>query len=505
MGGHTRDPGRPDPLAITVTAAAVLLVLLLAWRSLPWPLIHDAPLMHYVAARMAAGDVPYRDLFDMNLPGTYALHGLLVSLAGPGDGAWRAFDLAWLGLTVSAFYIYGRSLGVVGALFGAALFAAYHLAAGPVEAGQRDYLIILPLLVAAHLLVSHLEGGEGARRLVGAGILLGGAVLLKPTPLLLAGLWGLWAAGVAFKRGESPAQVLGWIMVGGVLPLVAAGAWLVHVGAFAAFGEVFGSYVLPLYSKVGRSGLRGFLSPRHLMYLGLLVGLAVGAAGLAHRAGGLGVRRVALLVGMGYGLVHYAAQGKGWGYHLMPMAAFACALVGAGVRPASEGGRWSRHLLWAAGTLLLVATGAKGLRGGGIGPEVARRTLGVRALEQELGPCLVGGGTVQVLETAQGGIHALLRLGARQPTRFIYDFVFLHDVDAPYIQGLRAELIAGLEAHPPACVVLSERGWPSGGYERYAGFPALMAFIERGYALRADLDGFRIYAQAEDRAGDRGL
>ncbi len=73
-----------------------MLVGWLAWRSLGWPLVHDAPLMHYVAWRIAEGAVPYRDLFDMNFPGVYLLHLLVVRALGGGDLAWRLFDLAWL-------------------------------------------------------------------------------------------------------------------------------------------------------------------------------------------------------------------------------------------------------------------------------------------------------------------------------------------------------------------------------------------------------------------------
>ena len=74
----------------------VTLVGWLAWRSLGWPLVHDAPLMHYVAWRIAEGAVPYRDLFDMNFPGVYLLHLLVVRTLGAGDLPWRLFDLAWL-------------------------------------------------------------------------------------------------------------------------------------------------------------------------------------------------------------------------------------------------------------------------------------------------------------------------------------------------------------------------------------------------------------------------
>ena len=56
--------------------------------------------------------------------------------------------------------------------------------------------------------------------------------------------------------------------------------------------------------------------------------------------------------------------------------------------------------------------------------------------------------------STEGGIHALLRLELRQPTRFLYDFHFFHDEGDPRIQALRAELVAGLERGRPAAVVV---------------------------------------------------
>ncbi|HEU5319540.1 MAG TPA: hypothetical protein VFX28_01970, partial [Methylomirabilota bacterium] len=87
----------------------------LAWRSLPWPLVHDAPLMHYVAWRIADGAAPYRDLFDMNFPGVYLLHMGVLRALGPGDLAWRAFDLAWLGATAAAIALFAAPWGRVAA------------------------------------------------------------------------------------------------------------------------------------------------------------------------------------------------------------------------------------------------------------------------------------------------------------------------------------------------------------------------------------------------------
>src|SRR5262245_16552299 len=61
-------------IAALVVAAYATVATGLLVNSLDWPLIHDAPVMHYIAWRISQGAVPYRDLFDMNFPGTYLVH-----------------------------------------------------------------------------------------------------------------------------------------------------------------------------------------------------------------------------------------------------------------------------------------------------------------------------------------------------------------------------------------------------------------------------------------------
>src|SRR5438874_10781689 len=75
-----RQPFRMLPWLLISGLAGV--VLYVGWLSLPWPLIHDAPIMHYVAWRIGQGAVPYRDLFDMNFPGVYLLHLLVLKTLG---------------------------------------------------------------------------------------------------------------------------------------------------------------------------------------------------------------------------------------------------------------------------------------------------------------------------------------------------------------------------------------------------------------------------------------
>jgi hypothetical protein len=119
----------------------------------------------------------------------------------------------------------------------------------------------------------------------------------------------------------------------------------------------------------------------------------------------------------------------------------------------------------------------------------------VAAITRDLGPLVSAGGTAQVLDVTEGGIHALLRLGLRQPTRFLYDFHFFHDETAPRIQALRAELVTGLERGRPAAVVVLRDSWLERGYDRLDRFPELGNLLARDYTLAVTGDDYRIYAK----------
>jgi hypothetical protein len=190
---------------------------------------------------------------------------------------------------------------------------------------------------------------------------------------------------------------------------------------------------------------------------------------------------------------HFWVQGRGWEYHLYPLALFAAALGGAGLGAAVARGR---RALAATLVLVLVMTagslwtkGQRNLAPAWIAEKVAR----VDRVAAALWPVVAAGGTVQVLDTAEGGIHALLRLRARQPSRFLYDFPFYHDVGHAYVRRLRAELMDALRTHPPAAVVVLGRGWPTGGYGRLGEFPELDRGLVNDYRLPEEGDGYRLY------------
>jgi hypothetical protein len=468
------------------------LVAALVWRSLPWPLVHDAPIMHYVASRIAAGDVPYRDLFDMNMPGVYLLHLAILRTVGAGDFAWRVFDLAWLGAGAGAIATFVAPWGRRAAAAAALLFAAYHLAGGPWQSGQRDFLLS-PLLVAGALGVARwAESDAGARPLFSlawGGLALGAALSVKPHAMLLcAALLAL----VAVSAGRG-ALVPGGVFLAAVAALPGALlVWLAAAGGLAAWKDIVFGYLVPVYSALGRPA--HWTVYRWHVWIPIALGVVLSAASaLLHRR--FRARHAVAVIGVAYGLAHYFGQGKGWEYHLYPLAAFATILCFAEVELLLTTRRFALAAPLAAS--LVAAVVLLGIKGVEASPAhwIWDKEGVVRQLTGDLSERMAAGDLVQVLDTSEGGVHALLRLGARQPTRFLYDFHFFTAPAAPVTAALRAEFIRDFDARPPRFVAVFERGWPEAGYARLERFPELRDRIAHRYELVSWRPAFKLYAE----------
>jgi len=401
--------------AVVVVAFGLLVAVLLV-LSLPWPLIQDAPVMHYIAWRIGEGDVPYRDLYDINQPGVYVLHLALLRTLGAGDGAWRAFDLAWLAATAGAVALLAARWGAVAAAGAALAFAAYHLAGGAWQAGQRDFLMCVFLVVGALGVVRWLERRGGAWSLAGAGLALGAAVGLKPYAVLFAGALGLVVLVAAARRGDvgAAARSVGAYVAGSVAVPAALATWLALAGGLRAWVDVVFGYAIPVYGHLGRSA--PWLGHRWLGWIPL--GLAaVGALIVAVVTRRADARHLVAAVGLAYGVAHYIGQSKGSEYHLYPLATFVCVLAFSALTPARAAQQRARLGVPLAVTLAvaLVLLTAKGLEAADA-PYIWDKERRVRILADDLGRSLAPGDTVQVLDIADGGLHALLRLGVRQPT-----------------------------------------------------------------------------------------
>jgi len=462
----------------------------LAWRSRGWPLIHDAPLMHYIAWRISEGAVPYRDLFDMNFPGVYLLHLLALKPFGAGDAGWRAFDLAWLAAASLAAAALVAPWGRLAAAGAGLFFAAYHLAAGAWQTGQRDFLVCPFLLLAGLAVARWAERPDARSSLAWGGLALGAALTVKPHVGLFAAALLVLVAVVARRGGRGVWGPVAIVAAGMAAPALAVVVWLAVLGALSAWLDIVVHYLLPLYSRLGRPAHWTFY--RWQLWIPIMAGatLSLGSA-LASRR--FGARHAVVAIGLGYGVAHFFGQGKGWEYHLYPLAAFAAVALFAELPRLLEAGRPAAPALVACIAAAATMLGIKGVEASE--PAwIAAKARRVGAVVAELDGRIAPGDFVQVLDTTEGGIHALLRLSAVEPTRFIYDFHFYHDVETPMIQRLRREFLASFDARPPRFVVLFERGWPAGGYERVNGFEGLRQRLS-AYRIDQRGDGYIVYAR----------
>jgi len=479
-------------------AALAVVAVGLAWRSLGWPLVHDAPIMHYIAWRIAEGAVPYRDLFDMNFPGVYLFHLAVVKTIGTGDAASRAADLTVTALGAVMVAALAAPWGRAGALGGGLFFAAYHLAGGAWNAGQRDFLLA-PLLLAGALGVACWTDGGRAWSVFAGGVALGAALTIKPHVIVLVTALAVFVVVRARRTGGSSRHAVAALIGGAVLVPAAAVAWVAALGALGAWRDIVFGYLVPLYSRVTRPA--DWLYFRWHVWVAIIATVALSLASLIWGRR-LSARHGVVMLGLGYGVVHFVAQRKGWEYHLYPLVFFLCALaapageavMAAGAPRAREVARAAAIVLFAATAMVLGAKAVEAMDAQWIDAKARR----VAAITRDLGPLVPAGGTAQVLDVTAGGIHALFRLQLRQPTRFLYDFHFFHDEGAPRIQGLRAELVRGLEQGRPAAVVVLRDSWLERGYDRLDRFPELRDLLARCYSLAVQGDDYRIYAKRSD-------
>jgi hypothetical protein len=486
-------------VALAVVAARLL------WLSRAWPLVHDAPIMHYLAWRIGGGAIPYRDLFDMNFPGVYLLHMVLLSTLGPGDAAWRAFDLAWLGLGALAIAALAAPWGFVASAGGAFFFTVYHLANGAWQAGQRDFVLCAFLVAGALGVARWGEAAPRARRPVSTrawlalgGLVLGAGSAIKPQAGVFLAALAVIVAGVAWRARRPLGATLAIFLLPAALVPAAVFAWVAALGGLEAWRAIVVEYLVPLYSRLGRPSSWAFHRWHVWIPIGAAVLVSLGDALLRRR---FTFRHGVVAVGIAYGLAHFFAQGKGWEYHLYPLAAFAGVALFSALEPVRARGRPAGLILAASLAAVVVLLNLKGVEAAD--PAWIRdKTRGVDEIVRRLDGRLEPGATVQVLDTTDGGVHALLRLRAVEPTRFIYDFHFFHDSGHPTIQALRTEFARALAARPPRFIVLFERGWPAGGYERVERFPELARAL-RAYAVDARGEGYVIFV-SERGSGTAG-
>jgi 4-amino-4-deoxy-L-arabinose transferase-like glycosyltransferase len=187
-------------LAVATLAGAFVYMVV---HTLRWPLMQDAPVIHYVNFLTDHGFAPYREIGDMNMPGAYLIERLGVLLFGSGDVAFRIYDFFLMSAMVLAMIAIASPYDWLAGLFAGVLFAMIHASDGPKGAGQRDEVMATLMVVGLAFLFQSVRKARPGWMALG-GFFFGMATAVKPTVAPLGLLLLLLIAVVLRRKGPLP-------------------------------------------------------------------------------------------------------------------------------------------------------------------------------------------------------------------------------------------------------------------------------------------------------------
>lgn len=242
---------------ILLILLAILLVIQ-AGYSTQWPITHDeAPLFYEAFLMHAEGLVPYRDLFDFQMPGSFIAYSILGFLSGFDPFRIRILDLIILAaLLVITFFIM-RRFGKTPAFAAAILFGLKYLQGGPPMALQREYLLLIFIAFAVWI---SMRDELTLKHRITLGLLFGLAAVIKPhaaiglIPILLFDIADMvqrlkLTLPTSSPLGNATARSILPAAAGFLIPMFAMTIWLGLTGALTPFLTIAINY-WPLYSQV---------------------------------------------------------------------------------------------------------------------------------------------------------------------------------------------------------------------------------------------------------------
>jgi hypothetical protein len=490
----------------------ILLVLLAAYLitqavySARWQIAHDeAPLLYEAFLMRADGLIPYRDLFDFQMPGSFIAYSALGVLSGFDVFRLRILDLFILAAILTVTFFAMRRFGKAPALAAAILFGLKYLQGGPSMSLQREYLLLI--FLAPALYISLLDEMTPRLRIT-LGVLFGLSALIKPhaaiglIPILLFDISDLiqhlkLTPLNAAKTSVFPAAA------GFLVPVLAVFAWLGFTGALTPFLAIATNY-WALYSQI--NGQMEITSGAARASVLLTQTLRLGGHAFWIIPAAIGIyfnqnKKTWLLAAFTLCYAIYPAfSGQFFPYHYIPFLYFIILLASLtfDLRPST----FPSFILHLSSFILFFAllspsqTFLRQLQGKPLSTSTDRAVEISRFLEKNL----EANDTVQPLDWTGGTLLAMLETRARIATPYIFDFYFYHHVSTPYIQALRADFINDLQASAPRFIVevtAIDKPWVSGP-DTSREFPELREFLSNNYSVAIQKDDYTIY-EVDDR------
>jgi hypothetical protein len=490
--------------------------------SLQWRLQYDSAFLHYVAYLINEhGFVPYRDIFEPNLPGTYLFHIAIGRLFGYSDFAFRMVDIAWLTATLTVTWFIMKPVGRIVASASCLLFGLIYLGFGPSTSLQRDAIGILPIATAL-LLTTRLRPNHSVNLIhFLVGVFFAFAALIKPHLAIGLPVLIVYKCIHDTNGAKSVKILIKHCIVGGLFALIGFLAtliipflWIWRIGALQSFWDLFSSYI-PLYLQMSgdfqfRETLDRIIDALRL-YLKfggfdiLLMSSLFGLYIVLTKSMSAAIKKQAILL---FSLVvlysmYAAISVKFWHYHWIPYVYFAslCTAMVLFSSPSFE----NLHRSIILPLLIFIVTVMMTVRPAHIavkqvfyGQHSAPMERRVDEIAAYLNKNLSPNDKVQGLGWISGAIHAMLVSKAVVATPYLTDVQFYHHLSNPYIQQLRKDFLAKLTQEMPTFIIEVYEKSRVSGLDTTDKFPELRKFIKQHYQKDYTGNGFDIFRRNDD-------
>ncbi len=467
---------------------------------------HDPPLFFYVSFLIEHGKVPYRDIFEMNVPGTYLAYSIIGRISHYNELGIRCADLLILLVIAILNWLWMKRIDSRSAWFGSVVWSLSYLGIGPEMSLQREYLILVPLL--GGILISDLKNQNQKFWLsIASGICFGIAATIKPHSLV--GLIVVLAFQYVNSRNYYIRKILVPTLIGVLLPIIAFGIWLYVVGGLRDFIDIAFNY-WPLYTHLSGqyatiSGTARFvyLFQKIRTFAGLSLWIAAALLGsyvafFVASMNQLQKRQVSILLFLALAYTIYPIfAGQFFTYHwllylffIIQLSSLCLVKQPTELRPVQR--------MFPVLVLLFVILASLPVRvffSMITNDSPDKREARVIQLSDFLKKNVASGDTVQPLDWTGGTVHALLRSKTLIATPFIYDFHFYHHVSNSYIQKLRNRFLRDLRNSKPRFILQvtdEDKPWVSGA-DTTREFKELQSILDEHYKIVSKGDGYLIY------------
>lgn len=493
--GRWKRPSADPAIIWLLTAFLAAWLGLFVWTTRRWPLVGDASIIQYVAFLMGHGFAPYRQIVEMNFPGSYLVQWLEMHTLGGGAVAWRVFDFLLLALTGCAAVLIARPYGWFAGFAAGALFALIHGQDGVALSGERDLIVTVLFAWAYALLFIALHCHNDThrkRRLVLIFVALmacGVSATMKPValpagPILLA------LAALRLRYEKRPFR--GTLLVGSIgflAPIAAVAIYLERIGAMGAFFSTMAGlarYYSGLYDKPF-----SFLLSHSAAPIGPLAVLWILLAILRRQ---WNWEKWMLAGGAAYGLAYYLVQARGFPYYRYPLLFFLLLGIAIDFEAILRKPPYRRAVVVAAAAGSAFALFF-------IAPRSALKAASYDGTNQEFITMLssdlerIGDGKltsqVQCFDTTAGCINTLYRMRVVQATGFLYDcYAYAPRGTAmmAMVNRYRSRFRTELETSSPRILVVTNQYCQQGPdtYAKLERWPWLNRWIAANYRLSVE-------------------